>query len=262
MDWRERLAIVSDEAGKSFAESVAVCLPLGISAYELRQLPGGRVPYVDEAAIVEVVQLVAEHDLKLVGLSPGFGKRRLADPTTEQELAEGFPAAFELMARLSIDAITIFTHSRGGRAMRTPPQEAIDALGRAADLCRAAGVELRLENSDASWGNTGANLATMANAVGARVTWDPANSEASGQPAFPDGYRCVADIIAHVHCKNWLPSEGNVDIMSGQADIAGQVAALKADGYPGYYTVEPHQWHDRANATRRNTAQLLELLQT
>ena len=54
-DWTSRLAIISDEADDSFAEAVAHCLPLGIRAYELRKLEGGRFPQVTERAVQEVI---------------------------------------------------------------------------------------------------------------------------------------------------------------------------------------------------------------
>ena len=41
--------------------------------------------------------------------------------------------------------------------------------------------------------------------------------------------------------------------------LEGQVSALKADEYDGYFCVEPHQWDNRAEASRKNTRQLLEL---
>ena len=48
-DWTSRLAIISDEADDSFAAAVDYCLPLGIRAYELRKLEGGRFPACDRA---------------------------------------------------------------------------------------------------------------------------------------------------------------------------------------------------------------------
>lgn len=260
--WRNRLAIVSDEAGETFAEALDVCLPLGIRAFELRNLPGGRVPAVDGSALDEVERLAERHSLHLIGVSPGFCKGRTDDPGVEAEFREGFPAAFDLMHRLGIGNITVFTYQRRGNPNDAPvPRRVIDLLGRAAELCRAAGVGMRLENVTSCWGNTGANVAAIADAVDAGITWDPGNSEAAGQRAYPDGYACVRCRIAHLHCKNWTPAGGCVDINAGEADLAGQIRALVADGYPGYFTIEPHRWDERAAATRRNTAQLLGLLQ-
>ena len=118
-----------------------------------------------------------------------------------------------------------------------------------------------IENSASCWGGSGERLAYLADAVGVGVTWDPANAAAAGEEAFPSGYHHVRAHITYVHCKNWLPGRGNVSIQEGMVNMSAQVAALKADGYTGYYCVEPHQWQDRANATRLNTRQLLQILE-
>ena len=123
------------------------------------------------------------------------------------------------------------------------------------------GIEVVLENAASIWSNTGANLAKIARTLGVRVVWDPANAAASGELAYPDGYAEVRDLVAHVHFKNWTKANGFVAIGDGVADLKGQVAALKSDGYDGLYCLEPHQWQDRHNAVRANSAQLLQLLQ-
>ena len=49
--WRDRIAILSDEASESFADAVEICLPLGIRSYELRRFGGARFPYVSDEAV-------------------------------------------------------------------------------------------------------------------------------------------------------------------------------------------------------------------
>lgn len=257
--WQNRLAIVSDEAAPGFAEAVRRCLPLGIRAYELRFLYGMRVPHVSMEAIEEVLAEVRDHDLTLVGISPGFCKVRLGDPAVEKEFESGFPQAFRLMDRLGVRRMTVFSYQRTDRG--TPiPARVFDLLQRAATLCREEGVELLIENSPQCWADAGEHLAEVARAVGVRVTWDPANAAASGVEAYPAGYKAVQDLVAHVHLKNWQPTHGWVYLNDGVADIAGQVKALEADGYRGYYCIESHRWTDPA-ATETNTQQLLALLE-
>ena len=258
--WAERLAVVSDEAATGFAEAVRACLPLGIRAYELRALPGGRVPYVSRQAIDEVLSEVQAHNLRLIGLSPGFGKLELDDPAADDELSRGLDVTFSLMDRLGVRRMTMFTYRRTGRETPIPPG-VTDRIRRAAEGCRAAGFDLLLENSASCWGDTGEHVAALARAAGAYVTWDPGNAQAAGDRPFPDGYAAVRHMVAHVHCKNWRPEAGWVDINAGLVDMAGQVAALKADGYTGYFCVEPHQWQRRAEAVADNTTQLLQLLE-
>ena len=261
-DWKKRLAIISDEADDSFRDAVEFCLPLGIRNYEIRKLGGGRFPNVSDAAIQEVIETAAEYDLNLIGVSPGFFKHDLAEATTEQTFHDGLPRAIQLMQKLGITRMTLFTFKRGSDPKAAIPGQIYDYLGRACEICRGEGIEVLLENAASIWSNTGANLATIARELGLRVVWDPANAAASGELAFPDGYAEVRALLAHVHFKNWRKADGFVAINEGLADLPGQVAALKADGYDGYYCLEPHQWNDRHNAVRNNRAQLLQLLDT
>ncbi len=260
MDWTQRLAIVSDEAAPAFAEAVSISMPLGIRAYEVRNLYVARVPYVSEEAVAEVLSQVAEHGLTLIGISPGFCKRLLDDPATETELQVGLPRAFALMDRLDVRTITLFSYRRTARETPIPPQVA-DLLHRAAEACRQEGVRLLLENSPSCWGDTGAHLAEVARAIGSEVTWDPANAAASGEVAYPDGYKGVRGLVAHVHLKNWHPEAGNVYLNDGVVDLGEQLRALEADAYHGYYCIESHRWDDPV-ATQKNTQQLLAWLRS
>ena len=259
MSWTERLAILSDEAALDFAEAVSICLPLGIRAYELRSLPGGRIPYVSPEAIETVIAKQQRHGLTLIGVSPGFCKGKADEPAANIELRQGFDAAFRLLDRLGVRRMTVFSYQRSERDAPVPAY-VLDLLAQAAERCRTQGVDMLIENASSCWADTGANLAAIARHIGVRVTWDAANAQASGEHAYPDGYAHVRDLIAHVHCKNWLPGKGWVAISDGLVNMRGQIKVLLTDEYKGYFCVEPHQWHNRANATRLNTYQILQLL--
>jgi L-ribulose-5-phosphate 3-epimerase len=240
----DRIAIVSDEAAPDFGAAVNHCLPLGISAFELRCLGGDRLPWVSESALLEVESTVERTGVRLLGISPGFAKRPLNDPGVAEEMGEPLAAAFRLLERLGIRCMTVFSYLRGGDREAPIPGQAFDLMGAWAERCRTAGVEMLIENSAQCWGNTGANLAAVARGVGVRVVWDPANAQTAGEAAYPDGYAAVRDRVAHVHLKNWSPAEGCVYLGKGQARLQEQVAALQADGYPGYYCLENHRPRD------------------
>jgi sugar phosphate isomerase/epimerase len=254
----ERIAIVSDEAAPGFEGAVQICLPLGIRAYELRKLDGARIPDVSEAAVAEVLGQVRAHGLTLLGISPGFCKICLDDARIDEELAGGFDAAFRLMDRLGVRRMTVFSYLRSSRAAPIPTR-VLELLARAAARCRAEGVELLLENSPQCWADTGLHLAQVAAAVGLPVTWDPANAAAAGEAAYPTGYEAVRGRVAHLHLKNWHRERGHVYLNDGVVDLPGQLRALQADGYAGYYCIESHRWSD-PGATETNLRQLLALL--
>ena len=164
------------------------------------------------------------------------------------------------MERLHIRQMTVFSFLREGGREAPIPCGVLETLKTAAEICRKEGVELLIENSAGCWGDTGVNAAKLAEAVGVQLTWDPGNA-AAGDEAFPSGYRSAKPYIRHVHFKNWSPERNWVDLQEGVVDMKGQVSALKADEYDGYFCVEPHQWDNRAEASRKNTRQLLELLE-
>ncbi|MDE2950220.1 MAG: TIM barrel protein [Chloroflexota bacterium] len=259
-DWKTRLAIISDEADDSFRDAVEFCVPLGIRNYEIRKLGGGRFPDVTDDAIQEVIDAVAEYDLNLIGVSPGFFKGPLDADVIARTFAQDLPKAFRLMERLSLRRMTLFTFRRGSRD-EAIPAEIYDHLGAAIELCGREGIEVLLENASSIYSDTGANLATIARTLGVSVVWDPANGAASGERSWRDGYKPTRDLLVHVHFKNWRPSDGFVYIDAGVVDLRAQVAALQADGYSGYYCLEPHQWDDRRNAVRANHQQLMTLLE-
>lgn len=257
-EWTDRLAIISDEIDDSFAAAVNFGADLGIRAYEIRKLEGGRFPDVSERAVAEVAAAAAANDIELISVSPGFFKGPMDEADIEETFDNRLPAAFRLMHRLGIDRMTLFTFRRSSRD-EPIPAAIYDHLGRAVEVCKREGIEVLLENVSSIYSDTGANLASIARTLGVRVVWDPANAAASGEVAFPAGYQHVRNRLAHVHFKNWSAENGWEAINEGVADLAGQVAALKADGYRGYYCLEPHQ-KDRRSAAGKNHAQLLSLL--
>lgn len=260
-DWRSRLAIVSDEASDSFTEAVNIALPLGIRAYEIRGLNTGRFPDVGDEDIEAVLAAVQAHGLTVIGVSPGFFKHTTDDPQTDITLQTKLPDAFRLMDRLGVRRLTIFSFKREGGRSAPIPDRVLEYLSKAARLCQHEGVQMLIENSASTWGDTGANLGYLAQTLSVPIVWDPGNAAAAGETAYPDGYQAVRDSVAHVHFKNWLPQIDSVAINEGVVDLAAQVVALKADRYPGYYCVEPHQWDNREAAVQINTRQLLALLE-
>ena len=77
-----------------------------------------------------------------------------------------------------------------------------------------------------------------------KLVWDPANCFCSGESPFPEGYAKLPKMrIAHVHAKdchieNQKPVFGPLGTRA--IDWKGQIAALRADGYTGWLSLETH----------------------
>jgi sugar phosphate isomerase/epimerase len=77
-----------------------------------------------------------------------------------------------------------------------------------------------------------------------RLVWDPANALVGGENPFPHGYGLLPkDRIVHVHAKD-CHMEGHKPVWgplgTRSVDWKGQIAALMADGYAGWLSLETH----------------------
>lgn len=123
----------------------------------------------------------------------------------------------------------------------------MEALDNLAGITAKEALTIGLENEHACNVGTASEAAHVLNALNRknlRLVWDPANALVAGEEPFPQGYsRLPQERIIHVHAKDCH--------MEGERPVWGplgtrkvrwkeQVAALLADGYKGYISLETH----------------------
>jgi sugar phosphate isomerase/epimerase len=115
-----------------------------------------------------------------------------------------------------------------------------------------------------------------------KTNFDATNYYHSGKDAFPYAYDLLKDEIAYVHIKNgrvyderfctdsaWIGVEPFTHSMAGNliyytrtkdgvVNIQGLLQRLKADGYCGYCTLEPHTSHENSIAAIKDEIVYLE----
>src|SRR5690606_36742884 len=134
---------------------------------------------------------------------------------------------------------------RGGVPAGPAPAGLIALLHQAAELAGAAGMELLIEGEAGFWADTGARTAAIVQAVdhpALGINWDPGNAYEAGDLPYPDGYEAVRPYVRHVHFKDVRRLEDGAYryAVHGAIDWQRQIAALRADGYDGYISVETH----------------------
>jgi sugar phosphate isomerase/epimerase len=162
----------------------------------------------------------------------------------------------------------------GGGAL---PQEVLEKVTKALHLAcqeaEKAQVKLALENVRSCWGNSGHNSALILACVDSpwlSVIWDPANGFVSGEmDAYPSGYEAVKPYISHLHLKDAVVEDQESGLIrwerigDGDVGLAAQMAALNADGYDRFVSIETHWSPDGGNKvanTRRTYEGLIEIL--
>ncbi len=264
-----KLAVVTDEISQDPGTAVELGREWGVEWFEVRTLWGGRVPDMQPGVIDRLEAALKTFGARVSAVSPGFFKVPVDDERVGPALDDAFPRALTLTCRLGADRMVLFGFLRPESADRAdePPREVVELLGQMAERSAAQGVLCVLENEAVCWGDTGLRAAELVRRVGhenLKLNWDPGNSVTAGSPApYPDEYRELRDLVAHVHVKDAAWREGKlVTVAPGEGiiDWLGQLRALQADGYEGFVTVETH-FGPKVSASRRCVQRVRNMLE-
>ncbi len=255
------IAAITDEFSQDVATAARSMAEIGMSGAELRMVHGKNIIDVTNEELSRVQEILAEHGLEIVSIATPLLKCVLPDaPEVDARFQQDIFAskhtfedqprlterAFEIAERTGAQIIRVFSYWR-----TVEPESCFERIVRALEgLARQAVPHRRtigLENEHACNIATAAETERVLNSVdhpNLKVVWDPANAYISGETPYPDGYsRLPVNRIAHVHAKDcrvedhrpiWGP------LGEGGVDWKGQVAALAADGYSGWISLETH----------------------
>jgi sugar phosphate isomerase/epimerase len=281
------IALVTDELSDDAQTAIELATDWGIRDFELRGFLGRRVPDFSPYQQERLEEALARHGGRIVSISPGLFKipfpcgprerlpvqvidetfwqaRKTAESQVRAHIDELLPAAIAYARRMGVPRVSVFSFHRGGRPAGPPPPELVSVLRRAAEAADAAGLELAIEPEADFWADTGARTAELVRLVGhpaLGVNWDPCNSLLAGDIPFPRGYEALRSMVRHVHFKDIIYRKDGWDFATeGVLPWASQIAALKADGYQGFISLEPHM-EPKVAACTRSLAYLRRLLE-
>ena len=262
MDPKLRIAAITDEFSPGDLDrALGAMTSIGMTGAELRVIWGknvldltddelGRAIYAVQAKGLEIVS-IASPLLKCVLPGGGdvdgrFQQDMFASKHTYEDQPRLAERAFRIAERSGAKIIRVFSYWR-----TVTPERTFDGIVKAltglAEQAKAHGLTIGLENEHACNIATAAESAKMLGAVShpnLGLVWDPANAFVSGEVPFPAGYGLLQpDRIVHVHAKD-CHMEGHKPIWgplgTRGVDWKGQIAALVADGYKGWLSLETH----------------------
>lgn len=247
----EVLPDVSPAAFPRIFEAISV---EGIKDIEIRVVEGKRFPLVDPDAWERLKSAARNHGVAFSAVSPGLFRAPLNSELMSLHLNGLLDMSLDLAERLEIDKIIVFAATRSPEDTEADQQKVIDILGDTSDRADKRGFSVQLENIPGSWADTGENCLALLKGVGRDnfgYVWDTGNLYEAEQKHFHDSYEILKPYIRNVHLKDGQFIDGIMTwhhFGTGVTDIAGQVSALKADGYQGKLTLEaacqPHMEED------------------
>jgi L-ribulose-5-phosphate 3-epimerase len=253
------MAAITDEFCPDLDRAAEAMAATGMSGAELRVVSGKNVLDLTDGELESARTALEAHGLRVVALSSPLLKCVLPDaPPLEARVQHDVFASrhtFDDQPRLAARAFEI-AHLTGARIIRVfsywrtvRPEDCfgriVEALAELAERAAREDLVIALENEHACNVSTAAEAARVLAAVpNLKMVWDPANACAAGETPFPEGYRKLAPgSIAHVHAKDcYLVAGAPVwgPLGACAIDWKGQLAALMADGYTGWVSLETH----------------------
>ena len=246
----EKISGFSDEIADDFTAQLDAMQELGIDHVEVRNLAIDGKP---KAVIVDLTEdelRTAKRELDSRGMhvsaigSP-IGKIGINDDF-EAHLAR-FQGALRAADFFETSYIRMFSFFMPEG--EDPSLHRDEVMRRLEALCQAArqhrpDILLLHENESDIYGDTPVRCKDIFETVGAenlRLTLDPANFVACGVKPFTEAYPALKPWLHYVHVKDKESPKGKVVVAGeGSAEWRELLGALKADGYAGFFSLEPH----------------------
>jgi L-ribulose-5-phosphate 3-epimerase len=261
-----RVAVINDEISQDFDHACYVIAhDFGLQWIELRGMWNKNLTELQDDDLQRARTILAKYNLRVTDIaSPLFKTDWPGAPLSKQsEHRDQFKAEFTfkqqedlldhcvmLAKTFSTDRIRCFDFWRLDDV--APYRVAInEKLREAARRCARSNLILLLENEMSCNTATAAECVDTLHAVpdtNFMLNWDPGNAATfpNSEP-FPKGYEALPKKrIGHCHAKNVVRKEGGkwewAPVGIGVVDWAGQLSALKRDGYSNAVSLETH-WH-------------------
>jgi sugar phosphate isomerase/epimerase len=241
-----RIGIVTDEISPDIREAISLGVSWGIRDFEFRTSQSGRVPYISDEDLQELLTCQKEFGVKITALSPGLFKIPLEDEAAiKKDLDEVLQSTIQLAHKFHTDLIITFGFLRSVSASSLEFDRAVEVLRKAADHAEKEGITLALENEPGFWADSGkktAKLLAAVNSKSLRANWDPANALGAENFPFPAGYEALKPWVVNIHVKD-AKKEATlacVPVGEGRVNWEGQLRALVKDGRLRHVTIETH----------------------
>lgn len=232
-----------DEVDPDPVVQVAVLKALGASHIEIRSAWGTNVADLTDDRVHALRRTLAEAGMTVSAVASPIGKVAVdGDLASEVRRLERIVAVARTLGTRYIRVFSFFLEGRAHDAVRDRVLLGMTELARVAE--REEMILLH-ENEKGIYGDTPHHVLDILESVGSRAlraAWDSANFVQVGVTRPHDeGYALLRPYLEYLQVKDARSVDGAV-VPSGEGDgqVADTVAALAADGYTGYASLEPH----------------------
>ena len=232
-----------DEISNDFSEQCKVAAGLGLRYVEVRSAWGTNILDLDDAQMATVRETLAEHGLKVSSIGSPIGKISIDDEFPPH--LERMRHAVEVAKTLEAPYIRLFSFFiPEGSDPDSWREEVLSRMSALADAATDSDVILVHENEKEIYGDIPRRCLEIVTSVSSpklQLAWDPANFVQVGVRPFSEGYSMLRPHLGYIQIKDALLADASVVVAgAGDGEVRETVRALRADGFDGFFSLEPH----------------------
>ena len=242
-----RLSAFADEISPDLDEQIAVLSLEHIHFLDLRGVWNTNVLDLSNQQVTRVKETLDAHGIGVAAIGSPIGKVPI-DSSFNEHL-HLFERAITVAQALQTPYIRIFSFyppAASDRGAVNPAEYRDEVLRRLREMtarARAAAVILLHENEKDIYGDTIARCVDLLQGINDahfQAVFDPANFIQCGQTPYPDAYEALRPWLRYVHVKDARSDGSVVAAGEGVSHWPELLQRLRADGYDGFLSLEPH----------------------
>jgi sugar phosphate isomerase/epimerase len=232
-----------DEISDDFSLQCKVAAGLGLRYVEVRSAWGINILDLDSGQLDAVRETLAANDLKVSSIGSPIGKIKIDDEFPPH--LERMQHAVEVAKTLEAPYIRLFSFFiPEGTDPDSRRDEVLTRMSALADAAVDSDVILVHENEKDIYGDIPRRCLDIVTSVSSpklQLAWDPANFVQVGVRPYTEGYAMLRPHLAYVQIKDALLADASVVVAgAGDGEVRETVRALRADGFDGFFSLEPH----------------------
>ncbi len=242
-----RLSAFADEISPDLEEQIAVLSSEKVRFLDLRGVWNTNVLDLSDQQVTRVKETLDAHGIGVAAIGSPIGKVPI-DSSFNEHL-HLFERAITVAQALQTPYIRIFSFyppAASDRGAVNPAEYRDEVLRRLREMtarARAAAVILLHENEKDIYGDTITRCVDLLQGINDahfQAVFDPANFIQCGQTPYPDAYEAIRPWLRYVHVKDARSDGSVVPAGEGVSHWPELLQRLRADGYDGFLSLEPH----------------------
>lgn len=231
----------SDEIDSDIEIQLSHLQELGIRYFEPRTINGKNISELNDE---EVLHLKERMDFYGIGVSS------IGSPVGKIGISDDFEAHMEVLARtirtakmLGTSYIRVFSFYIPDGEYTLFRDEVMRRMKVMTNQAAFEDVILLHENEKGIYGDSAIRCREILDTVSSphlRAVFDPANYVQCHQATYPEAYNLLRPYIEYMHIKDALASGDVVPAGQGIGFVPEILKSLKASGYEGFLSIEPH----------------------